>query len=347
MLVRCGGGGEGTPSPPLTPPPAFPGGTVLSFVSGETNDPVGGATVSIGTATYTSSEAGTVTPREPVSRGAGITVLAAGFLDRKTLSRSAGETVFSLWPRTSRTGLDEAWTQQLVYTPGAYCCPATQQLGEMWMERARSGTVISLTVAAGSTLQRDTVRSAAQMAADLVSAANEGRVIFQFSPAPTSGPKIDIEVATNVCGTDPTPAACMAVDLDYAGYITGGRMVFPADPVQTAWWAQVTSRSYFPGEEGYFEQLIAHELGHALGLQHSLASVSDGRLGLMALDSQFSYSLSYFSSFRDFAPAEKLAMKLMYQRRAGNRFPDDETGVSASTMPPSVIVCRMPPPTAN
>jgi hypothetical protein len=63
--------------------------------------------------------------------------------------------------------------------------------------------------------------------------------------------------------------------------------------------------------------LVAHEMGHAFGLGHSSAA------GLMAPVVR--------PGAADFSTAERLAMRMMAQRRPGNRAPDNDVGVRAAS----------------
>ena len=64
---------------------------------------------------------------------------------------------------------------------------------------------------------------------------------------------------------------------------------------------------------------VTHELGHSVGLQHSFVR----REEVMA---------PFFSRSRSsvFSPREGLVMNLLYERRAGNAYPDSDRSLSAT-----------------
>lgn len=49
----------------------------------------------------------------------------------------------------------------------------------------------------------------------------------------------------------------------------------------------------------------------------------------------------FFSGNGDFSPAEKLVLDLMYERRAGTRFPDNDRQAAATSAGRERIVCRL------
>jgi hypothetical protein len=278
-----------------------------------------------------------------------MTVLADGFLDRRVLLRSSNEQRFTLWPRASPSGLDESWTQELVYTDSHYCCPVNTaiQLGGLPLGRARSGTSIPVTIAPG-VLVRPTVEQGARAAIDLVNAANEERVVFQHTTGPVSGSTIEI----GLLSPDPKYLAQLVSDVDREGYFIGGRLQFFGDPVEAPEWETWRHSWWFVGEAGFFTAVIAHELGHAVGLEHHYADDSEyqGRhFGMLSLHEETGGGLEWaqYKTRRDFAPAEKLAMRLMHQRSWGNTFPDNDGGTRASATSGWTVGCRLAPPSSE
>ena len=78
-VASCGGGGgDSSPSVPAipasTPAPAFPAGTAVSFLSGETGQPVDGAMVTVGTANYLADQSGQILISETVPVSTQMTV---------------------------------------------------------------------------------------------------------------------------------------------------------------------------------------------------------------------------------------------------------------------------------
>jgi hypothetical protein len=98
------------------------GPAVLTFVSGETKQPVAGAHVVVAGQTYTTDAAGRAFI---VGTTADLDVDAPEFLERRTMP---GSEAFSLWPRQSPTGLDEEATARMVYGCAALACGGGESL---------------------------------------------------------------------------------------------------------------------------------------------------------------------------------------------------------------------------
>jgi hypothetical protein len=363
--VACGGGGgagsPAAPAPASPPAPILAAGTALSFVSGETDQPVGGARVTVGTASYLADGSGQILLGETVPQSTQMTILAEGYLDRRVLVGSPSETRFTLWPRLSTLtrepytryvrdpyGLDELWTQELAYTDTRYCSLRSQfPLAGRPLRRARSGAVIPVGIAEGQ-LKRPSVERAVQAATGLANAASEGRVVFQYVEGSVPGGGIVVE-SLDSPGDEATFIAQLVASTDAEGYVTGGRIQFSIDPVQRPDWPSFQQSAWFLGETEFLTETVAHELGHALGLWHAYfdADRQTYHWGLMTIRSDATcggMGVWYYLDARDFSPAEKLALKLMYQRRPGNTFPDSDGGVRAAQAGETAVVCRLGAP---
>jgi hypothetical protein len=319
-MSACGGGrGPAAPAPVQTQDIAA--GTVLTIVSGDTKRPVTGARVTVAGHGYTTDGAGELRLGEAVPRGSLVDIVAAGFLDRQTTMRSPEATRFSLWPRTSAAGLDENATAELVYTPGAFCCPA-ETLARQPLRRVRP-TIGSFTLVLDARYRGDAgVRAAIEEGASLAGRASGARVVFM--PADTAaGPHIDITTGPDP-ENRPNVAAFAERDLDAQGYITGGRVVFVIE-------------EYLRGRQSQrvVATIVAHELGHMLGLGHSSIP------GVMSVFGGTATNYAFFAANRDFSPVEKLVLDLMYDRRSGTRFPDNDREAAASSARRERIACRL------
>ncbi len=119
-IAGCGDDGP-TTSPtstvtrPLVPTSTFPEGTVLSIVSGAGGAAVANAEVVVARTTYRTNGNGRVTLSTGVNRNVNLSVIAEGFLERRTLLRTADQTRFTLWPREHESGITETGTRDLVY----------------------------------------------------------------------------------------------------------------------------------------------------------------------------------------------------------------------------------------
>jgi hypothetical protein len=267
------------------------------------------------TATYTSDASGQFQLDRAVlpSPTPQLDIRADGFLERLTLLRT-GDTTETLWPSSSTTGLDENFTETIVYSPSG--CP-TASTGQASLRKAVS-TAGSVEVSFGSTLQDATARSVVQGAIARLNGALGGAPTYELTSSPSAN------AISFVANVDSSDASCVNDGLLHAvtfltfapgGNINGGRLAFCTLPA-----AQLPD-------------LVLHELGHTVGLYHS-SSTSD---------------VMYCSGGRpqDFSARERLAMKLMRERRTGTKWPDDDRSAFAvlSVRPMGVerIVCAARP----
>jgi hypothetical protein len=293
---------------------------VLTVVSGETERPVAGASVTVAGRSYTTDGAGELRLGETLARGALVDIVASGFLDRQTTIRSREATGFPLWPQTAATGLNPHTTAELVYTPGASCCPADVLAGQP-MRRVLS-TIGSFALVLDERYRGDArVTAAIQEGASIAGRAAGGRAVFM--PADTgAGPRIDITSGPDPANR-PNVAAFADRQLNAQGYITGGRVVFVIE-------------EYLTGQRPQRDvvYIVAHELGHMLGFGHSSAP------GVMSVFQGRATYAAFLDVSREFSPTEKLVLDLMYERRAGTRFPDNDRQAAATSERRDQIACR-------
>jgi hypothetical protein len=136
-------------------------------------------------------------------------------------------------------------------------------------------------------------------AAGLITAANGGRIPFVITDAPPPGaPTIKVSINGSDTFFATNTAAAAYARVPYLGNVVGGdgSIVFKTDAFAK------------------LRVLVAHELGHHFGLGHP---ASQPAVMNAAVD----------TSRSDFAAAEKLSMKMMLRRRAGNAYPDNDRAV--------------------
>ncbi|HEX6739847.1 MAG TPA: matrixin family metalloprotease [Vicinamibacteria bacterium] len=308
--AACGGGGRTPtgPAPVSTPPPGLAAGSTVSVISAETGAPVGGATVTVAGRGYRSDAGGQVRIEPAADLGAFVDVVAPGMLDRQTLVRT-GETTFSLWPRTTPTGIDENYTAVLVYTSASSEARASATGGEALM-RLPAGTTSVVLVPSAAILADGAAHEAQATAVANINAANGSGVRYTLANAlPATGVGFELNL-------DPADEGCSDRTLAFTesrlrrSEIVGGRIV------------------YCSLDDARDSAITTHEVGHTFGLQHS-----PRREDVM-------YATYEPDGNRGFSPREATIMHLMSQRRSGNRFPDTDRGATSSGFDGIVIMRR-------
>jgi hypothetical protein len=302
-------GCDGSPSAPTSPsaPPSGPSiaaGTIFRLRSGETDQPVAGASITLSAqsstgpfnAVYASDAAGQFVLDRTVllSSTPLLEVLASGFLVRTTILRS-DETTITLWPSASATGLNEDFSSTVAYSTST--CPAANT-GASVLRRTPS-SVRSVNVSFDSSIQDQAAATAHQQAIARLNDATGGLPAYQFVSGVAGGVSMVAEIDPNnaTCSTGDGPLRATVVLTTANGEIMSGRLVYCS---------LGAARS---------AELVLHELGHTLGLYHS-SSTAD---------------VMYCSTGRPlvFSSRERLLMRLARQRRAGNRWPDNDRSTSS------------------
>jgi hypothetical protein len=308
-VAGCGGGGPSTPTPPVpTPPSGVGAGSALTVVSGETGAPIAGVSVNTGGQTFTTDDTGQVRLPNGAPFGTPVDFVHPAYLDRQTSVR-AGVTRFALWPRTSPTGVNEHYTATLVYTYASNDPPSAT--GSTPLIRLARGTTQVVVVPSPEILADGLAMEQHYRAVEAANAATGGEVVYALAPSrPAAGVIFESRV-------DPTIPQCVsrtALAIMQGTYrnleLTGGAMIF-CDIAN--------ARTH----------TVTHEIGHTLGFQHSPDIID-------VMGTPFTRSRS-----AAFGPREALAVHLMMQRSAGNRFPDTDRGAAAADVTTErVTVCR-------
>jgi hypothetical protein len=272
-------------------------GVPVRLLSGADDQPVAGASVRIGGTQYLSDSGGRV-DLGPALDGP-VDVEATHFLVRETaLDRSR---TITLWP----TGPDypDVYVRHLLYKDAASTRSEPSLSADAPLRRVMAATV---TIAPDDEVWADRpARAAHERAVAVLNEATDGRVRFELRPGARSG----VVFRAYVDGTATAAGALTYRDLVRSEIVSG----------RIAYANLGAARS---------ERFVTHELGHALGLQHSIRP------------SDLMYYSAPQAAPAAFSEHERLSIRLLLLRRAGNRYPDNDRTVSASSFGAETSVVR-------
>jgi hypothetical protein len=297
-IAGCGGS---TPASPTTVQIATPTPTpapVLTVIGGDSGQPIAGAQVVVAGVTFSTDTSGQVRPPS-LSSGAMVDILAAGYLDRQTLFRAGPETLsrFTLWPRRPLPQFDEDYTKAVVYTSSA-----TGTVGASEVLRRLPSRISQIRVVLPAEIASDsTATFFHQFASDNMNTAVSGLFRYTVGTEALAG-ALSVPVSVNPAGS-----GCGSTTAAYASVATNGL-------------GEITNVSinYCDARWARDGRVILHELAHTLGLRHS------------TLRSDVMYPSVSVDVFTD---RELLLMKLIYQRPAGNAFPDNDRSTTGLGSP--------------
>jgi hypothetical protein len=303
LTAACGGEGRNLTGPraPEAPVSGLTAGAALTVVSGATAAPLAGVTLAIGGQTVVTDAGGQARVPAAAPIGTLIDLTHPTHLDRQTSVRSDVGNRLTLWPRTTADGLDEHYTATIAYT--AASDTPSSAVGTAPLYRLPQGTDTVVIVPSAELLADGASMEWHAAAVASATAASGGRVSFVLSPTASVGN--GIVVTTRLDAADRQCA-----ERNIRGYMQGRYGRF----------AIVSGEIVYCSPQAARSSTVVHEVGHAFGLQHAPVGTND----VMA---------PTFGARRatTFGPRESLVMRMMLDRTPGNRFPDSDRTVSASS----------------
>lgn len=287
---NCNGRQPAAPSAP--PVPARP---VIVVTSGITGAPLAGAEVRTTAGIVRTDPSGRVELPIGTGIGASIDIVFPGFLDRQTTLVSELDR-HALWPRSLEPGLGESFTTFLTYTGSR----TPDEPGQAPLRRlVPAASTVEIYIAPD--IRTATNEAAHRWAIDQANAATRGLPQFILVHTPPSPQAASFEV--RIDGTHPD---CATSDAIYS-------VTFVSSFNARETWNGVVT--YCDAASAENPGLATHELGHSLGLYHSERNID--------MMWPFTRGKSAFTT------AEILSVRLAYQRRGGNTFPDSDRGLFA------------------
>lgn len=229
--IACGGGGAGASAATAANANQIPAGATISFTSGETNQPVAGAVVTVAGHHYVTDSAGTVVLGRTlaVADKPLVDVVADGYLDRQTVLRKTTDARFSLWPSTSSSvpNFSAHFTEEIVYTNAGTYPGQMETLGKSRLVRLRPDITKVYVHPLEPLLSNSHAMDGARLGIESINAGIGGTPLYVLSPDSPPGDAIVITVEVHngddysACGR---PAAgCFAASMT-GPYINGGRV---------------------------------------------------------------------------------------------------------------------------